>query len=145
MTLWILDTDHFSLFQRGYPQVRRRVNAVPSEDMAITIVTAEEQLYGRLNRIRRAESAEQVISAYRQLRETLEDFKTINLLDFDLDAFNCYAALLRQKIRVGTQDLRIAAVVMSKNAILVTRNRRDFERVPGLRFEDWTIEESGEG
>lgn len=145
MTLWILDTDHFSLFQRGYPQVRRRVNAVSSENIAITIVTAEEQLYGRLNRIRRAESAEQVISAYRQLQETLEDLKTINLLDFDLDAFNCYAALLRQKIRVGTQDLRIAAIALSKNAILVTRNRRDFERVPGLRFEDWTVEESGEG
>jgi tRNA(fMet)-specific endonuclease VapC len=138
VTLWILDTDHFSLFQRGYPQVRRRVNAVPSEDIAITIVTAEEQLYGRLNLIRRAKSAE-VISAYRQLRETLEDFKTINLVDFDRDAFNCYAELLRQKIRVGTQDLRIAATVMSKNAILVTRNRRDFERVPGLNFEDWTI------
>lgn len=145
MTLWILDTDHFSLFQRGYPQVRRRVNAVYSENIAITIVTAEEQLYGRLNRIRRAESAEQVISAYRQLQETLEDLKTINLLDFDLDAFNCYAALLRQKIRVGTQDLRIAAIALSKNAILVTRNRRDFERVPGLRFEDWTVDESGGG
>jgi tRNA(fMet)-specific endonuclease VapC len=145
VTLWILDTDHFSLFQRGYPQVRRRVNAIPSEDIAITIVTTEEQFYGRLNRIRRAESADQVISAYRQLRETLEDFKTINLVDFGLDASNCYAELLRQKIRIGTQDLRIAATVISQNAFLVTRNRRDFERVPGLNFEDWTIEESGGG
>jgi len=76
---------------------------------------------------------------------TLKYFGTVNVLDFDEDAWNCYTDLVRQKIRIGTRDLRIAAVVMSKNAILVTRNRRDFERVPGLRFEDWTIEESGGG
>lgn len=67
------------------------------------------------------------------------------MLKFDRDAYNCYTDLVSQRIRIGTRDLRIAAVVMSKNAILVTRNRRDFERVPGLRFEDWTIEESGGG
>jgi tRNA(fMet)-specific endonuclease VapC len=50
---------------------------------------------------------------------------------------------LRQKIRIGTQDLRIAALVMANNGILVTRNRQDFERVPGLRFEDWSIENIG--
>lgn len=44
------------------------------------------------------------------------------------------------KIRIGTQDLRIAAIVISQNAILVTRNQRDFSRIPGLQFEDWTID-----
>ena len=71
---------------------------------------------------------------------TLDYFRTVNLLDFDQDADNCYAELVRQKIRIGTRDLRIAAVVISKNGILVTRNQRDFVRVPGLRWEDWTIE-----
>ena len=139
MTLWVLDTDHFSLLQRGEPQLIQRINAVSDEEIAITMVTVVEQLYGRLNQIKSAKSANTLTFAYRQLEETLEDFQNINLLAFDLDAYNCYSELVRRKIRIGTQDLRIAAVVISRNGILVTRNRRDFDRVPGLNFEDWTI------
>ncbi|WP_414623214.1 type II toxin-antitoxin system VapC family toxin [Calothrix sp. CCY 0018] len=54
--------------------------------------------------------------------------------------------MLRQKIRIGTQDLRIASIVISNDGILVTRNQRDFSRVPDLQFEDWTValpEENG--
>lgn len=40
--------------------------------------------------------------------------------------------------RAGTQDLKIAAIVLSVNGILVTRNQRDFARIPGLVIEDWT-------
>jgi len=145
VSLWVLDTDHLSLLQRGYPQVRQRINAVSSEEIAITMVTVVEQLYGRLNQIKSANSEDALTFSYRQLRETLEDFRNINLLDFDLDAYNSYTDLVRQRIRIGTQDLRIAATVISRNGVLVTRNRRDFERVPGLRFEDWAVDESGEG
>jgi tRNA(fMet)-specific endonuclease VapC len=145
VSLWVLDTDHLSLLQRGYPQVRQRINAVSCEEIAITMVTVVEQLYGRLNQIKSANSEDALTFSYRQLRETLEDFRNINLLDFDLDAYNSYTDLVRQRIRIGTQDLRIAATVISRNGVLVTRNRRDFERVPGLRFEDWAVDESGEG
>ncbi len=139
MSFWVLDTDHVSLFQQNHPVLTQRINAVNPEDIGVTLITLEEQFYGRLNSIRRANSPEKLISAYAKLSATWNYFATVNLLDFDLDASNCFSELLRQKIRIGTQDLRIAAVVMSKNDILVTRNRRDFERVPGLRFEDWTI------
>lgn len=139
MSFWVLDTDHVSLFQQNYPILTGRINAVNPEEIGVTVITLEEQFYGRLNGIRRANSPEKLISAYAKLSATWNYFATVNLLDFDLDASNCFAELLRLKIRIGTQDLRIAAVVMSRNAILVTRNRRDFERIPGLRFEDWTI------
>ena len=139
MSFWVLDTDHVSLFQQNYPILTERINAVNPEEIGVTVITLEEQFYGRLNGIRRANSPEKLISAYAKLSATWNYFATVNLLDFDLDASNYFAELLRLKIRIGTQDLRIAAVVMSRNAILVTRNRRDFERVPGLRFEDWTI------
>lgn len=145
MSFWILDTDHFSLFQRGHPLVRERVNAMNSEEIAVTVITLEEQIRGRLNIIKQASSSERLVSAYRWLREILEDFNSINLLDFNQAAHTRYVELLRQKIRIGTQDLRIAAIVLSVNGILVTRNQRDFVRVPGLRFEDWTIDEFGLG
>jgi tRNA(fMet)-specific endonuclease VapC len=140
VSLWILDTDTLSLFQREHPLVSQRVNATPFEQLATTVITLEEQMYGRLNRVRRANSQKALVLAYTQLRETLEDFKTINVLEFNQDAANCYAEFLRQKVRVGTQDLRIAAIVISNNGVLVTRNQKDFSRVPGLRVEDWTME-----
>ena len=139
MTLYVLDTDHVSLFQREHPRVTQRVNTVNPETIAVTIITVEEQLYGRLNRIRRASSSDALISAYIKLRYTLNFFQNINVLDFNQTAFDCYIELRRQRIRIGTQDLRIAAILLSVNGILVTRNRRDFERVSGLIFEDWTI------
>jgi len=140
VTLWIFDTDHATLFQQGHPQIVQRVSEVNPKDIAITIVTFEEQMYGRLNRIRRATSGDEIISAYASLRKTINYLTDFELLDFDRDAENYYREFLRQKIRVGTQDLRIAAIALSKSGILLTRNRRDFERIPGLRFEDWSVQ-----
>jgi tRNA(fMet)-specific endonuclease VapC len=140
VSLWIFDTDHATLFQQGNTQIAQRLNAVNPKDIAITIVTVEEQMYGRLNRIRRSNSADEIISAYASLQKTINYLTDFQLLDFDGVAYNYYAQLLQQKIRVGTQDLRIAAITLSKSGILLTRNRRDFEKIPGLRFEDWSVE-----
>jgi tRNA(fMet)-specific endonuclease VapC len=76
--------------------------------------------------------------AYRTLQTTLDDLKTFQILPFSDIACDRYRELLQQKIRVGSHDLRIAAITLSVDGILITRNRRDFERVPGLRFEDWS-------
>ncbi|MCC5617247.1 type II toxin-antitoxin system VapC family toxin [Nostoc sp. CHAB 5836] len=139
MTLWILDTDHVSLFQQRHPVVTQRINALNSEDIAITIITVEEQLRGRFNVIRKASSSDALLLAYAKLQATLEFFKNVRSLAFDEYAINCYEDLIRQRIRIGTQDLRIAAITLSVNGILVSRNRKDFEKVPNLRLEDWTI------
>lgn len=138
MTLWVFDTDCLSLLQRGHPQINQRIQEVDPEHLAVTIVTVEEQLYGRLNRIRRSPSGDALILAYAKLRETVEDFNQLNLLDFDRPALTPYQGLIQQRIRIGTQDLKIGAIALSRNAVLVTRNRRDFEQIPGLQWEDWT-------
>ena len=138
MSLWVLDTDHVSLFQHRNPLIVQRVNSVKFEEIAITIITAEEQLRGRFNVIRNASLSDKLVLAYANFQANLEFLKSINLLEFSETASNIYTEL-KTKIRVGTQDLRIAAITLSVNGILVTRNWKDFEKVPNLRLEDWTI------
>lgn len=139
--MWILDTDHFSLLQRGNPTIAKRLSKINASQIAITIITAEEQIRGRLNVIRRSQSPDELVLAYQRLKELIEDLNTINVLSFTVEASEILDGLIRQKVRIGTQDLRIAAIAMAVKGIVVTRNRRDFEKVPGLVLEDWTIEE----
>lgn len=77
MTLWILDTDHISLFQTGHPLVIQKIQAVEPTNLGVTIVSLEEQMYGRLNRIRRAKSTEDLTLAYLNLNRTFAYFNTI--------------------------------------------------------------------
>ncbi len=143
MSLYVLDTDHASLLQRGHRPVIRQVaaksdNVIAVTVIAVTVVTAEEQLRGRLRVIRRAASGPQLSTAYAGLRTTIEYFKNVELLDFGPAAAAEYAELRSRKIRVGALDLRIAAVVLAAGGVLVTRNHQDFVQVPGLRIEDWS-------
>ncbi len=64
----------------------------------------------------------------------------MNLLEFNDAAYNYYQSLRQQKIQIGTQDLRIAAIALVNQAILVTRNYKDFRKVPNLSLQDWTID-----
>jgi tRNA(fMet)-specific endonuclease VapC len=140
MSLWILDTDHISLLQRNHPNVKQRLTSIDPNKIFVTVITFEEQMRGRLNQVKQAKSQESLITAYNALRKTIEDYKRLNLLDFDKDAYFCHMNLLRQKIRIGSQDLRIAAIALSVDGIVVTRNQKDFGKVPNLKTEDWTLE-----
>ena len=139
MTLWIIDTDHLSLLEREEPLVVENFNKRNPNCLAITVVTFEERMRGRLNTIRQANSDEKIIAAYSRLQITAEFLKQFNLIGFDGDACGCFNDFRRQKIRIGTQDLRIASTAFSWNAVVVTRNSRDFSKVPGLVLEDWTV------
>ncbi len=91
--------------------------------------------------IRRANSHEKRLLAYQRLKELLTDIKTINILDFTLEASLIYEELKNNlKVRIGSQDLKIAAITLANQGILITRNQKDFIKVPQLRFEDWTID-----
>ena len=139
MTIRILDTDHVSLLERQQPAIVQRYKKYPVEKTAITIITWEEQMRGRLNVIRQATSSEQRILAYTRLHATIRFLQNFPIINFDAIADNYYLQLQAQKIRVGTQDLRIASIALSGNAVVVTRNQRDFGKVPNLMLEDWTV------
>jgi tRNA(fMet)-specific endonuclease VapC len=128
-----------ALFQNDHPLIKQRINQINSENIAVTVVTFEEQMRGWLNPINQSSQSERVIWAYKGLKDGIEYFKNVKLLDFTQDADTCYQDLVRQKIRVGTRDLRIAAIALSVNGIVVTRNHKDFAKVPNLTLEDWTI------
>ena len=50
-----------------------------------------------------------------------------------------YNQLKSQKLNVPGNDLRIAAIALEHGGTLVSRNLRDFRRVPGLSVEDWSV------
>jgi tRNA(fMet)-specific endonuclease VapC len=137
--LWLLDTDCISLFQNGFLPVVRRVRMTEPTDLAVTVVTFEEQIRGRLNQIRRSVGSTQLSKAYQDLQVTQSFFCRMTIMPFTEEAEFKFGELRRQGIRIGTQDLRIASIALSIKATLVTRNFRDFEKIPQLRLEDWTL------
>ncbi|MEZ4729553.1 MAG: type II toxin-antitoxin system VapC family toxin [Caldilineaceae bacterium] len=139
MTLYVLDTDHVSLSQREQPFVLQRMAAAGRHSLATTIITVEEQISGRFAVIKRASVGEKLIWAYQDLEHTLGYFTTLAVLSFTAGANRQYEALRRQKIRIGTQDLRIAAIVLSINGMLVTRNWKDFQQEVRHLLEDWSL------
>jgi tRNA(fMet)-specific endonuclease VapC len=48
-----------------------------------------------------------------------------------------FKRLRKLRVRIGTQDLKIASIAITSDALLLSANLRDFQRVPGLRVEDW--------
>ena len=139
MILRILDTDHVSLLERKDTLVVDKFSRSPVGKTAITIITWEEQMRGRLNVIRQATSSEQRILAYTRLLSTIHFLQNFSIINFDAMADRNYMQLQAQKIRVGTKDLRIASIALSCSAVVVTRNHRDFGKVPNLMLEDWTV------
>ncbi len=138
MTRYVLDTDHLTLLRRGHPEVVARVAATPEADIAITILSIEEQFRAWFTQVRRARDATGLARAYEGLCDVIDMAKTLQVLPFSRAAVDRYLELRRTLRRVGKQDLAIAAVALESHATVVTRNRQDFEQVPNLSVDDWS-------
>ncbi|HWY76601.1 MAG TPA: type II toxin-antitoxin system VapC family toxin [Verrucomicrobiae bacterium] len=136
----ILDTDLLTIIQRAesqeYENLVDRLDAA-DDDVAVSIVSFEEQMRGWLAFIARASTSDDQITGYARLHGLLEDYANRPILDFDHTAVIEYQRLQNSKVRVGTMDLKIAAIALAHNALLLSRNITDFRRVPGLRVDDW--------
>jgi tRNA(fMet)-specific endonuclease VapC len=138
MSLYILDTDTLSLYQREHPAVVRNLEAHPPDEVAVTIISVEEQISGWYTLIRRSKTDTQLALAYQRLTVTVKFLADLQILPFTEAAISRFHQLRAMKLRVGTMDLRIAAIALEHGGTVVTRNLSDFERIPGLACEDWS-------
>lgn len=139
MSLYILDSDHLSLYQRGHEPLRSYLSSIAPERIAITIISVEELVRGRFAQVRKASKPEERVRAYQWLLETIEFLCDFRIVEYDAQAEAHFQRLRGQKITIGAQDMKIGAIVLSQDATLVTRNRRDFGRMPNLTIEDWSV------
>lgn len=138
MIRYLLDTDHVSLHERGHAPLRAQFEAIAPALIAVSVVTVEEALRGRLAVLAHHSTGQSRERAYAKLMETVRFFGSIQVVLFDAHCEQQFKALRARRVRIGSQDLRIAATALAHSYILVTRNRRDFERMPGLTIEDWS-------
>ena len=133
----VLDTDSVTHHQLGRAAILARLGAIDPQHVATRVVTLEEQLQGRLAAIRRQRDAQGVVRAYALLQVTNAYFCRVPVLPFDDTALAVYRELLTRRMRIGTQDLRIAAITLARRATLVTSNQRHFSQITELPIEDW--------
>ena len=92
-----------------------------------------------MSHLAKARSTDQQVVAYRRLKEFLDRYRELTVQEFNEAAAAEFARLQRQRLRIGTMDLKIAAIALARGATVLTRNLRDFGRVPALSVEDWTV------
>ncbi len=140
--MFIFDTDLFSLLEWSNNPARERLlvkmNQVPAIEIYTSIITYEEQTRGWMAQAARARTTEQQTEAYRKLQRHLDLYRKTQLVGFDKRAGEKFDQLKSLRLRIGTMDLKIAAITLSHDATLLTRNNKDFGLVPHLQIEDWS-------
>ena len=133
--LFMLDTDTCIYLMRGeFPALAARVQLVPLQQQVMSVVTFAELSYG----------VQASAAAKRKQNQSVLDSLVLHLavLDWPQDATKHYAEirvdLKKRGAQIGAADLMIAAHARSMDAIVVTNNVKDFERVKGLEVENWT-------
>jgi tRNA(fMet)-specific endonuclease VapC len=140
--MYLLDTDHLSVLERGGEEARRlrqRLQQVAPQEVAASVISYDEQTRGWFGFLAKSRSLEEQIAAYGFLQSHLQLFCAVPLIAFSPTAAAIVQQLQKQRIRIGTMDLKIASIALAQDATLLSRNVTDFQKVPGLRVEDWTV------
>ncbi len=137
----LIDTDHVSILkfpesQRAQRFISRLEAVADDETIAVAIITVEERMRGWLAMIAKERQALRQVAAYRELALLFEFYQEFTIVPFDESAAQKFDELRAAKVRMGTMDLKIAAIALVHNATLLSANRSDFERVPGIRVEN---------
>ena len=137
----LLDTDHLTVLKytesERHARLHGRLLAAAPEMIGTTIVNVEEQMRGWLSAIAKERTLLRQITAYRELTDLFDFFTKVNIISMSDDTLDIFNSLCKSGIKIGSMDLKMACIAVVNNALFLTANRRDFEKVPGLRFENW--------
>src|SRR5262245_24089925 len=127
----LLDTDHFSILQEhrqpGCANLEQRL--LPQAAIKTSIVSFQEQTRGWLAWLHRARKPAELLKGYFFLQELLRYYSMFEVLPFDAAALAEYQRLSAMKIRIGTRDLRIAAIALVHGTTVLSGNVLDFRHV----------------
>lgn len=127
--IWLLDTNTIIALFKREPDVWREVEARAPDDCAISSIVAHELFYGAFKSQRQAENLARI------------DGLRLAVIEFDSDdaraSGEIRARLDQTGTPIGSYDVLIAGQALSRQLTFVTRNVREFERVPGLKLERW--------
>ncbi len=136
----LLDTDHLTVLTdrraAGHAALVQRLDSA-GESLALPIVAVEEQCKGWLAKLGRTREIHEQITPYARLAELFDFLAEWDVVSLGEAAADAFAELRRKKVRIGSQDLKIAAIAIAEDALLLSSNLRDFQKVPGLRLESW--------
>lgn len=138
----VLDTDHISLLQReSGPRFERLMDRLeqlpPDGPPTISVISVEEQMRGWMAVIAREKKSRRQVPAYLELADLFRFYSNYTIIEFDEAAADRFDELRAAKIKIGTMDLKIAAICLTNRAKLVSANLADFTQVPGLAVENW--------
>ncbi len=137
----LLDTDRLTALKypehERYAQLTARLNSSADQEIGTTIISVEEQFRGWMALVARERDVARQTAAYTELANLFTFFAGWPILRFDEQAAEEYERLRAGGVRIGSMDMKIAAIALAHGALLLTANRRDFEKVPGLQFENW--------
>ncbi|MSP41406.1 MAG: type II toxin-antitoxin system VapC family toxin [Deltaproteobacteria bacterium] len=135
------DTDVLTELLLGNASFVQRASTIPIAEQSLPVIVIDEEIMrGRLNTIRQSEAGRVSITishAYALFEDSFRDFRRLQVLSYTSQAEALYQEWRGQGIRTATHDLRIAALCVTHSATLISRNRRDFENLPGLSVEFW--------
>ena len=141
--MFLLDTDHVVISQQQsvpeYANLIRRIRQNEPSDFFVSIISFHEQVMGWNAYISRAKNPTGVVRGYSRLEHLLANFAQAQVIPFDDAAAVVFGVLRKQRVRIGTMDLRIASIALSRDLTVLTRNLVDFNRLPGVKVEDWTL------
>ncbi len=135
-----IDSDVLTLFFQGYEPYVIKLRSIPSSEVALPVVVVEEATRGRLDAIRKAQQggdSDRLIDSYAAFGKSCRDLARFGVLPYTSAAHDLFLTWRAAKIRIGTRDIRIAAIAVAHDIELATNNRRDFEKVPGLKLSVW--------
>jgi tRNA(fMet)-specific endonuclease VapC len=141
--MYILDTDHLSFIQRNGKEGKKilaRLAILDNPEVAVTVITYEEQVRGRLSFLSKAKTIDRQVLAYQGLEQLVLDYQSIVIVPFNRIAVLEHQRLRKSYPRLGNMDLKIAAITLTnEKAILLTRNESDFRQISELQIEDWSV------